>query len=77
MFCRQGYLPITYGIPPYGYFEHPQNMGPSRLTGRIAALFFLPRTLGPSPSFISKMRRGYSTGTQESQQEQTQDDQVF
>ncbi len=23
MFCRQGYLPITYGIPPYGYFEHP------------------------------------------------------
>jgi molybdenum storage protein len=23
MFCRLGYLPITYGIPPYGFFEHP------------------------------------------------------
>src|SRR5512139_655372 len=23
MFCQLGYLPITYGIPPYGFFEHP------------------------------------------------------
>ncbi|HBI16372.1 MAG TPA: uridine kinase [Desulfobulbaceae bacterium] len=27
MFCRQGYLPITYGIPPYGFFEHPAEFG--------------------------------------------------
>lgn len=27
MFCRQGYLPITTGIPPYGFFEHPAEYG--------------------------------------------------
>ncbi|MCG8617315.1 MAG: uridine kinase, partial [Desulfobacterales bacterium] len=27
MFCRQGYLPITPGIPPYGFFEHPAEFG--------------------------------------------------
>jgi molybdenum storage protein len=27
MFCQQGYLPITYGIPPYGFFEHPAEYG--------------------------------------------------
>ncbi|MCF8029596.1 MAG: uridine kinase [Desulfohalobiaceae bacterium] len=27
MFCRLGYLPITYGIPPYGLFEHPAEYG--------------------------------------------------
>jgi molybdenum storage protein len=27
MFCRQGYMPITYGIPPYGLFEHPAEHG--------------------------------------------------
>jgi molybdenum storage protein len=27
MFCRLGYLPITYGIPPYGFFEHPAEYG--------------------------------------------------
>ncbi|MCP4753926.1 MAG: uridine kinase [Proteobacteria bacterium] len=27
MFCRLGYLPITYGIPPYGFFEHPAAFG--------------------------------------------------
>ncbi len=27
MFCRLGYLPITYGIPPYGFFEHPAQFG--------------------------------------------------
>jgi molybdenum storage protein len=27
MFCRLGYLPITYGIPPYGFFEHPAELG--------------------------------------------------
>lgn len=27
MFCRQGYLPITTGIPPYGFFEHPAEFG--------------------------------------------------
>lgn len=27
MFCQRGYLPITYGIPPYGFFEHPPEIG--------------------------------------------------
>ena len=27
MFCQQGNLPITTGIPPYGYFEHPAEFG--------------------------------------------------
>ena len=27
MFCRQGYLPITFGVPPYGFFEHPAEYG--------------------------------------------------
>lgn len=27
MFCQLGYIPITYGIPPYGYFEHPAEFG--------------------------------------------------
>jgi len=27
MFCKQGYLPITFGVPPYGFFEHPAEYG--------------------------------------------------
>ncbi|BDQ37300.1 hypothetical protein SYK_16600 [Pseudodesulfovibrio nedwellii] len=27
MYCQQGYLPITTGIPPYGFFEHPAEIG--------------------------------------------------
>jgi len=27
MFCKEGYLPITFGIPPYGFFEHPAEFG--------------------------------------------------
>ena len=27
MYCRLGYLPITFGIPPYGFFEHPAEHG--------------------------------------------------
>jgi molybdenum storage protein len=27
MFCGLGYIPITYGIPPYGFFEHPAEFG--------------------------------------------------
>ncbi|NDV18439.1 uridine kinase [Pseudodesulfovibrio sp. JC047] len=27
MYCQQGYLPITTGIPPYGFFEHPAEVG--------------------------------------------------
>ncbi len=27
MFCQLGYLPITYAIPPYGFFEHPAEFG--------------------------------------------------
>ncbi|MBN2282453.1 MAG: uridine kinase [Deltaproteobacteria bacterium] len=27
MFCQLGFLPITYGVPPYGYFEHPAQFG--------------------------------------------------
>lgn len=27
MFCQEGYLPITTGIPPYGFFEHPAEIG--------------------------------------------------
>ncbi len=27
MYCKQGYLPITFGIPPYGFFEHPAEHG--------------------------------------------------
>ena len=27
MFCKEGYLPITTGIPPYGFFEHPAEFG--------------------------------------------------
>jgi len=26
MFCQLGYMPITYGIPPYGFFEHPAEL---------------------------------------------------
>ena len=27
MYCQLGYLPITTGIPPYGFFEHPAEVG--------------------------------------------------
>jgi len=27
MYCQLGYLPITTGIPPYGFFEHPAELG--------------------------------------------------
>jgi len=57
MFCQLGYLPITYGIPPYGFFEHPPEIGsipPHRTT---AAHFFWRRTSGPEPN-LPQGRKG-------------------
>jgi hypothetical protein len=51
MFCKLGYLPITYGIPPYGFFEHPAEHGsipPHRLR-RISAGRKHRRTIADFP----------------------------
>ena len=35
MFCRLGYIPITYGIPPYGFSSIRPSMVQSPRTDRL------------------------------------------
>jgi len=58
MFCRQGYLPITYGIPPYGFFEHPAEHGsipPHRTDG---GAFLLAENIGARSLIFLKDEKG-------------------
>jgi molybdenum storage protein len=58
MFCQFGYLPITYGIPPYGYFEHPAEIGSIPPHRTDCGAFLLAENIGARSLLYLKDERG-------------------
>ena len=58
MFCRLGYLPITYGIPPYGYFEHPAEVGSIPPHRTDCGAFLLAENIGARSLIYLKDEKG-------------------
>jgi len=58
MFCQLGYLPITYGIPPYGYFEHPAELGSIPPHRTDCGAFLLAENIGARSLIYLKDERG-------------------
>lgn len=58
MFCRQGYLPITYAIPPYGYFEHPAEIGSIPPHRTDCGAFLLAENIGARSLLYLKDEKG-------------------
>jgi molybdenum storage protein len=58
MFCQLGYLPITYGIPPYGYFEHPADIGSIPPHRTDCGAFLLAENIGARSLIYLKDERG-------------------
>jgi molybdenum storage protein len=58
MFCRQGYMPITYGIPPYGFFEHPAEHGSIPPHRTDCGAFLLAENIGARSLIYLKDEKG-------------------
>ena len=58
MFCRRGYLPITYGIPPYGFFEHPAEIGSIPPHRTDCGAFLLAENIGARSLIFLKDEKG-------------------
>jgi molybdenum storage protein len=58
MFCRLGYLPITYGIPPYGFFEHPADLGSIPPHRTDCGAFLLAENIGARSLIYLKDEKG-------------------
>ena len=58
MFCRQGYLPITTGIPPYGFFEHPAELGSIPPHRTDSGAFLLAENIGARSLIFLKDEKG-------------------
>ncbi|MFZ2663743.1 MAG: uridine kinase [Patescibacteria group bacterium] len=58
MFCRQGYLPITYGVPPYGFFEHPAEHGSIPPHRTDCGAFLLAENIGARSLIFLKDEKG-------------------
>jgi molybdenum storage protein len=58
MFCRLGYLPITYGIPPYGFFEHPAEFGTIPPHRTDCGAFLLAENIGARCLIFLKDEKG-------------------
>ena len=57
-FCRLGYLPITTGIPPYGFFEHPAEFGSIPPHRTDCGAFLLAENIGAKSLIYLKDERG-------------------
>jgi molybdenum storage protein len=58
MFCQLGYLPITYGIPPYGFFEHPAEIGSIPPHRTDCGAFLLAENIGARSLIFLKDEKG-------------------
>ena len=58
MFCRLGYIPVTYGIPPYGFFEHPAEHGSIPPHRTDCGAFLLAENIGARSLIFLKDERG-------------------
>jgi molybdenum storage protein len=62
MFCQLGYLPITYGIPPYGFFEHPAEIGSIPPHRTDCGAFLLAENIGAKSCIYLKDEKGLYSG---------------
>lgn len=58
MFCKEGYLPITTGIPPYGFFEHPAEFGSIPPHRTDCGAFLLAENIGAKSLIYLKDEQG-------------------
>lgn len=58
MYCQLGNLPITYGIPPYGLFEHPAEFGSIPPHRTDCGAFLLAENIGARSLIYLKDERG-------------------
>ena len=58
MFCQLGYLPITPGIPPYGFFEHPAEEGMIPPHRTDSGAFLLAENIGAKSLIYLKDEKG-------------------
>ncbi|WP_428569785.1 MAG: uridine kinase [Solidesulfovibrio sp. DCME] len=58
MFCQLGYLPITPGIPPYGFFEHPAEEGLIPPHRTDCGAFLLAENIGAKSLLYLKDEKG-------------------
>ncbi len=58
MFCKEGYLPITFGIPPYGFFEHPAEFGSIPPHRTDCGAFLLAENIGARSLIYLKDEKG-------------------
>jgi molybdenum storage protein len=58
MFCRLGYIPITYGVPPYGFFEHPAEDGSIPPHRTDCGAFLLAENIGAKSLIFLKDEKG-------------------
>lgn len=58
MYCQLGYLPITTGIPPYGWFEHPAEVGSIPPHRTDSGAFLLAENIGAKSLIYLKDERG-------------------
>lgn len=58
MFCRLGYIPITYGIPPYGFFEQPAEHGSIPPHRTDCGAFLLAENIGAKSLIYLKDEKG-------------------
>lgn len=58
MFCKQGYLPITFGVPPYGFFEHPSECGAIPPHRTDCGAFLLAENIGARSLIYLKDEKG-------------------
>lgn len=58
MFCQLGYIPITYGIPPYGFFEHPAEHGSIPPHRTDCGAFLLSENIGARSLIFLKDEKG-------------------
>lgn len=58
MYCKLGYLPITFGIPPYGFFEHPAELGSIPPHRTDSGAFLLAENIGAKSCIYLKDEKG-------------------
>jgi len=58
MYCQLGYLPITTGIPPYGWFEQPAEVGSIPPHRTDSGAFLLAENIGAKSLIYLKDEKG-------------------
>jgi molybdenum storage protein len=74
MFCQLGYIPITPGIPPYGFFEHPAEEGMIPPHRTDCGAFLLAENIGAKSLLYLKDEKGlYSNDPKKAKDAETLD----